>query len=158
MTGAKAAFLTGTVFDNGGKPLAAARVTIFNEARKRNEAMYLAADGSYAIHTDWRQLDIRARRANFQDAVVAVQVGADRLRIANFTFASAGSFGCIVGRRAQCQIALGDTAQRQLSVSPCQYCHQMGIASTRTPRTSFILIALSAVPRHLLPLALAWVK
>lgn len=135
-----AASLTGTVASASGQPLAAALVTVFNEARNRKETVYSAADGSYAIRTDFGgKLEIRARLNDYQDASSTVQIGVDQMQSVNFKlshFISAQAASDALPASAHnAKLPWTSTIERQPFVSQCMYCHQVGNALTRAPRS-----------------------
>jgi virginiamycin B lyase len=135
-----AASLTGIVTTENGKPVMGAMLTVFNEAANRKETVYTAADGSYAIHTDFGgKLAVRARLANFEDAQTSVQLGIDQLATVNLTikhFASAqAESDALTASAHTAKLPWADTNQRQPFISQCNYCHQVGNALTRTARS-----------------------
>ena len=134
-----AAQIHGTVRSADGTPVSGGLVTVFNEAGNRKTTVYTAADGSYAVHTDFDgKLALRARVHAYEDVKREVTASAAAAVTADFT----------VTRIADPQ-ALSDTLTasahltklhwdqpelRAAFVSQCNYCHQMGNSLTRVPR------------------------
>jgi streptogramin lyase len=135
-----AAALTGTVTAENGKPVTGALVTVFNEAKDRRETVYTAADGRYAIRTDFGgKLDVRARAANFDDARTTVELVADAHATVDLTvkpFASPQAASDALSASAHnAKLPWPHAGDRAPFVSQCNYCHQLGNSLTRTPKT-----------------------
>jgi virginiamycin B lyase len=135
-----AASLAGTVTTTDGKAVMGALVTVFNEAKDRRETVYTAADGRYAIHTDFAgKLDVRARVANFEDTRTTVTLEVDQPATVDLTvkpFASAQAASDALSASAHnAKLGWPRAGDRAPFVSQCNYCHQLGNALTRTPKS-----------------------
>jgi virginiamycin B lyase len=136
----RAASLTGRVTTASGAPVAGALVTVYDEPKQRRETVYTAADGSYAIRTGYSgKLDVRARVANFQDARTTVELPADGRSSVDFTvrhFASPEAASAALSASAHnARLPWASPGDRAPFVSQCNYCHQLGNALTRAPRS-----------------------
>lgn len=135
-----AASLSGSVSTADGRPVAGAMVSVFSEAKDRRETVYTAADGSYSIRTPFAgKLDVRARAANLQDVRVTLQLAAEQRAVQDFRlerFASAeGRSNALSASAHNAKLSFADAADRGAFVSQCNYCHQVGNALTRAPRS-----------------------
>lgn len=139
-TAGLAASLTGKVTDAAGKPVAGAMVSVFDEAKLRRETVYTAADGHYAIHTPFAgELQVRARAANLMDSKLTLKLGADQRATQDFSlarFADAEAASDALSASAHnARLSFASASDRASFVSQCNYCHQMGNALTRVPRS-----------------------
>ncbi|MBV8438871.1 MAG: hypothetical protein JOY95_15300 [Silvibacterium sp.] len=135
----RGATLTGTIHVEGGTSALGAMLTMWNEAQDRKETVYADADGHFALHNDFGgKLNIRARLANFDDAVTQIEIGAGDARSIELTvtrFATPEALSDALTASAHtAKLPWKDAAQRSPFVSQCNYCHQVGNAFTRTPR------------------------
>ncbi|MES2126336.1 MAG: carboxypeptidase regulatory-like domain-containing protein [Pseudomonadota bacterium] len=143
---AHAVNLSGTVTLESGKPVLGAMVTVHSEDRARKDTVYTAADGSYAIRTDFGgKLTVRARLANFEDGSAQLIARADErttldLRLKHFATPQAAS-DALSASAHNARLPWASTADRAPFVSQCMYCHQVGNALTRPPRPQSAWIA-----------------
>ena len=138
-TSADAASFTGTVKLADGRPAFGAMVTVFNADRSAQQTVYADADGSYAIRTPYTgKLDVRARLANYEDAKITVESG-DGVRqldlaLKPFTSKEAAS-DALAASAFNARLPWRNDSDRAAFVSQCNYCHQLGNATTRMPRS-----------------------
>ena len=137
---AHAASFTGSATTPDGKPAFGAMVTVFNEAGNRRETVYAAADGSYTIRTPFEgKLNVRVRMANFDDNRVTVQSAMNQLNRVDISlkrFASeSASSDALAASAHNAKLPWKSLDYRAPFISQCNYCHQMGNATTRIPRS-----------------------
>jgi streptogramin lyase len=137
---ARAASFVGSVALPDGRPAAGAMVSVFDAAKSRKQTVYTAGDGSYAIVTPYAgALDVRARLANYDDSTVSVEVTAEEVRTLDLRlrgFADARSASDALSASAHNVLLDWERPDdRHAFVSQCNYCHQIGNATTRTPRS-----------------------
>jgi len=137
---ARAATFGGTVTLPDGRPAFGAMVSVFNAAKNQKQTVYTAADGSYAIVTPYYgSLDVRARLANFEDGLVTVEAAQDsvsRLDLQLKGFADAqGASDALSASAHNAVLPWKRADDRQVFVSQCNYCHQVGNSTTRAPRS-----------------------
>lgn len=135
---APAAQLSGRVVTADGQPVSGGLVTVFNEAKNRKTTAYTAADGSYALTTDFDgKLSVRARLPAYEDVVREAVSTASPLRL-DFTLAKiadAQALSDTLTASAHLTKLQWDNPElRAAFVSQCNYCHQVGNALTRVPR------------------------
>ncbi|MES2126340.1 MAG: carboxypeptidase regulatory-like domain-containing protein [Pseudomonadota bacterium] len=135
----QAAIVSGHIITRDGAPVLGAMLTVHSEDKLRKETVYSAADGSYAIRTDFGgKLLLRARVANLKDSDKEVTLGVQQAATADFTmlpFASADEAVQALSASAHnARLPWDSTGQRAPFVSQCMYCHQIGNALTRPPR------------------------
>lgn len=136
---AQAAILTGQVTGPSAAPVAGATVTVFSEDGLRKESVYTAADGSYAIVTDFGgKLKLRSRIAGLADSLSDVTVGradAARADLAMKPHANAAEASDALPASAHnARLPWASGEDRKPFVSQCMYCHQVGNALTRSAR------------------------
>ncbi|MCC6196059.1 MAG: carboxypeptidase regulatory-like domain-containing protein [Burkholderiales bacterium] len=137
---ALAASFTGTVTLPDGKPAFGAMVTVFNAQKSARQTVYTAADGSYAIRTPYAgSLDVRARLANYEDTKASVESAADAahkldLRLPPFASKESAS-DALAASAHNARLGWSSPSDRAAFVSQCNYCHQLGNATTRAPRS-----------------------
>lgn len=136
---AQAAILTGHVTGPDAGPVAGATITVFSEDGQRKDSVYSAADGSYAIITDFGgKLKLRSRITGLADTELERQFAGDeavRVDFAMKPHASAAQASDALPASAHNARLPWDSAQdRKPFVSQCMYCHQVGNALTRTAR------------------------
>jgi virginiamycin B lyase len=136
-----ASAFTGKVVDAHGRPIAGALVTAFNEARDRKETVYTAGDGSYALRTKFSgELMLRARAYRHQDQRRAVSSRGEGVQSVDFTlvsFSDAKALSDSLTASAHlAEVQWPDAATRTTFVSQCNYCHQVGNALTRIPKSA----------------------
>lgn len=138
---AAAASFTGKVTLPDGKPAFGAMVTVFDASRQVRETVYTAADGSYAIATPFEgALTVRARLAGADDAsakVTATKTQRATLNLALKPFADAQAASDALSASAfNARLPWKDVNRdRPGFISQCNYCHQLGNATTRVPRS-----------------------
>jgi len=135
-----AASFTGKVSLPDGKPAFGAMVTIFNAGKSARQTVYTAADGTFAIQTPYAgKLDVRARLANYDDAIATVESAAEavnQLDLALMPFASKESISDALSASAHnARLGWSSASDKAVFVSQCNFCHQMGNATTRAPRS-----------------------
>ncbi|MFI4930118.1 MAG: carboxypeptidase regulatory-like domain-containing protein, partial [Burkholderiales bacterium] len=136
---ADAAALNGLVTADG-KPVAGAMVTVFNEARTQRETVYTGADGRYAIRTGFAgTLDVRARLLGYADARDSVQMAAEQRAEHNLQLSphasAADRTAALPASAHNARLPWSNESERAPFVSQCNYCHQIGNATTRVPRS-----------------------
>lgn len=135
-----AASFTGKITLPDGKPAFGAMVTVFNAEQTTRQTVYTASDGSYAIVTPYAgKLDVRARLANFSDVRTTVDSGADavnslNLQLKPFVTKEAAS-DALSASAHNARLNWANPADKATFVSQCNYCHQVGNATTRVPRS-----------------------
>lgn len=137
---AHAASFKGVVTDGKGQPVAGALVTVFNEAGNRKETVYTSKDGRYAIRTTFTgKLALRSRAHLFEDVRLDVQADDDTPRVQDFQmqpFANAEALSASLTASAHVgEVKWPDADSKAAFISQCNYCHQIGNALTRTPKT-----------------------
>lgn len=140
LNGAQAASLAGQVTNGDGRPVAGAMVSVFAADGKRRETVYTAADGRYAIRTPFGgELKVRARAANLQDAQLTLALAADQTAAQDFRlerFADVEKASAALSASAHnARLSFASAADQHAFVSQCNYCHQVGNALTRVPRS-----------------------
>ena len=130
----------GTVTLPDGRPAFGAMVSVFNAERNQKQTVYTAADGSYAIVTPYSgSLDVRARLANHDDALVTVDAptgATSRLDLALRAFADPqGASDALSASAHNAVLPWKRADDRHVFVSQCNYCHQIGNSTTRAPRS-----------------------
>lgn len=137
---ASAASFTGRVLKPDGTPAFGAMVTVFQADRARRQTVYTDADGRYAIVTPFGgRLEVRARLANFEDVRTVVTATATSrttvdLTLLPFVDAMAAS-NALAASAHNAKLPWDSERDRATFVSQCNYCHQMGNATTRIPRS-----------------------
>ena len=140
-TPASAASLTGTVTAPDGKPAYGAMVTLADPTGERRETVYTAEDGTYAIRTPFAgALSVRARMAGLADALVAQNLTSEQtakvdLQLTAFADTAQASDALSASAFNARLPWLDVTRDRPAFVSQCNYCHQVGNATTRVPRS-----------------------
>ncbi len=138
---ASAASLVGTVLTPAGAPAYGAMVTVFDAAKEKRDTVYTAADGSFAVRTEFGgALSVRARLAGFEDSIVVANVGPSensRLDLTLKHFASVDDASDALSASAfNARLPWKDVARdRPAFISQCNYCHQIGNATTRIPQS-----------------------
>jgi virginiamycin B lyase len=136
-----AADFTGRVLLPGGKPAFGAMLTVFDEARQNRETVYTAEDGSFAIRTPFSgQLQLRARLSGYDDATLPAAGGKETrqdviLSLKSFDGPEPATMSLAASAFNARLPWAGDFSTRAAFVSQCNYCHQLGNASTRVPRS-----------------------
>lgn len=138
---ASAASFQGRVTAPDGKPVYGAMVSVFDAGKERRETVYTDEDGRYAIRTPYAgPLTIRARFAGFEDAKADRQAGAEErisldIVFAPFKTAEAAS-DALSASAFNARLPWKNVERdRPAFVSQCNYCHQVGNATTRIPRS-----------------------
>lgn len=135
----QAASFAGAVSLPDGDPAYGAMVTVFDEARLTRQTVYTAADGSYAIRTPYAgRLGLRVRLAGYRDVTKEKAVEAEdvvRVDLALERFANLDEANRALSASAfNARLPWKDvTRDRPAFVSQCNYCHQLGNATTRLP-------------------------
>lgn len=137
---AHAAAFRGNVTLPDGKPAFGAMVTVFNAEKTARQTVYTAADGSYAIRTPYAgKLDVRARLANYEDRTATLENAADSINALDLTlkpFATKDAASEALSASAHnARLDWPTASDRAAFVSQCNYCHQLGNATTRLPRS-----------------------
>jgi virginiamycin B lyase len=138
---AAAASFTGKVVLPDGKPAFGAMVTVFDASLQVRETVYTDKDGAYAIATPFEgALTVRARLAGVDDAtakVTATKAQRATLNLALKPFADAQSASDALSASAfNARLPWKDVNRdRPGFISQCNYCHQLGNATTRVPRS-----------------------
>lgn len=133
-----AAAYRGKVSLPDGKPAFGAMVSVVAESVR--QTVYTDAEGVYAIVTPYAgKLTVRARLANYDDAVETTTVSADSvirqdLRLREFADPRAAG-DSLSASAHNAKLPWASESDRQAFVSQCNYCHQMGNALTRAPRS-----------------------
>lgn len=137
---ASAASIVGNVRLPDGKPAFGAMVSVFNAEKTMRQTVYTSADGGYAIRTPYAgKLDVRVRLANYADSVTAVESTADAVRTLNLQlnlFASKeASSDALSASAHNARLNWSNGSAKAAFVNQCNYCHQLGNATTRIPRS-----------------------
>ncbi|MEQ1754726.1 MAG: carboxypeptidase regulatory-like domain-containing protein [Micropepsaceae bacterium] len=136
---AYAAAFKGKVALPDGKPAYGAMVTVTDATREQRQTVYTASDGSYVIRTSYAGgLTIRARLAGYEDFTVTQTVPAEgvaQLDLSLRQFASLDEASNALSASAfNARLPWKDLKQdRPAFISQCNYCHQVGNATTRMP-------------------------
>ncbi len=140
-TSAQAAAFRGRVTGPDGRPAFGAMVTVMDTSKERRETVYTGPDGSYAIRTPFAgALSVRARMSGFDDIVVRSVTNAEQtvdldLRLKQFATPQAAS-DALSASAFNARLPWPDTQRdRKVFVQECNYCHQVGNATTRIPRS-----------------------
>ena len=138
---ASAASFVGKVFTPQGTPAYGAMVTVFDAAQEKRETVYTAGDGSFSIRTDFvGTLTVRARFAGFDDSEIVATASRDEvqhldLTLKNFASPEAAS-DALSASAFNARLPWKDVARdRPAFISQCNYCHQIGNATTRIPQS-----------------------
>lgn len=136
----EAAAFKGFVRLPDGKPAYGAMVTVFNGNKSTRQTVYTAADGSYAIRTPYAgKLDVRARLANYSDHTVAIEASEDAVRdldlSLNAFISKEAASDALSASAHNARLMWTKAGDKAAFVSQCNYCHQMGNATTRIPRS-----------------------
>ncbi len=134
------AIVIGRVVTAQGEPVMGATVTVHSEDRQRKDSVYTDAAGSYAIRTDFGgKLLLRARVTNRRDAAVEMQLAATQAAKVDFTMLPFGSNTeaneALPASAHNARLPWNSAADKAPFVSQCMYCHQVGNALTRAPRS-----------------------
>lgn len=136
-----AASFVGTVRTPAGAPAYGAMVTVFDAAQEKRDTVYTADDGSFSIRTDFEgALSLRVRLTGFDDSEVAAKAGRDDVKrldimLKNFESADAAS-DALSASAFNARLPWKDVARdRPAFISQCNYCHQIGNPTTRTPKS-----------------------
>ena len=134
-----AASFSGTVTTPDGKPAYGALVTVFTADQSRRQTVYSNEDGYYTIQTPFDgELGIRVRLANFEDNQVKVKTDLMQyskldMQLKNFA-SQQDSSDALSASAHNAMLPWANIADRTPFVSQCNYCHQIGNATTRVPR------------------------
>ena len=138
---ATAASFVGRVSAPNGKAAYGAMVTVFDAARESRETVYTDADGSFAIRTPYAStLTIRARLAGFEDVTLTRTMAEDEvaqldLQLKPFASPEAAS-EALSASAFNARLPWQDVKRdRPAFISQCNYCHQVGNATTRIPQS-----------------------
>jgi len=136
---AAAASLTGQVTADG-KPAMGAMLTVFNEAKTARETVYTDADGRYAIRTSFGgKLDVRARLLGHADARTSLQLSPDQRAEQNMQLVAHATptdrTAALPASAHNARLPWASEKERAPFISQCNYCHQIGNATTRIPRS-----------------------
>jgi virginiamycin B lyase len=143
---AEAADFAGRVTTPANLPAAGAMVTVIDAATQQRETVYTDSAGAFAIRTPYTgPVAIRARLAGFADAAVTRAAAANEatldLRLADFADTEAAS-GALPASAFNAHLPWPDVKRdRPPFISQCNYCHQIGNATTRAPRSHEAWIA-----------------
>ena len=138
---ASAASFIGKVLTPEGAPAYGAMVTVFDAAQEKRDTVYTAEDGSFSIRTDFAgALTVRARFAGFDDSNVDSTASRDEVKHLDLTlkkFASPEAASDALSASAfNARLPWKDVArERPAFISQCNYCHQIGNATTRIPQS-----------------------
>jgi Carboxypeptidase regulatory-like domain len=136
---ASAATLTGRVTADG-KPVPGAMVTAFDEAKSRRDTVYVDADGRYTLAIDFSgKISVRARAPYFKDAVETVELAPDEAKTLDYKIAResdpAALSNSLTAAAHLTALSWTNPQTKAAFVSQCNYCHQVGNALTRVPRS-----------------------
>src|SRR4029450_1779814 len=163
LTPATAASFRGKVTVPDGQPAFGAMVTVFSAERTTRQTVYTAADGSYAIKTPYAgKLDVRVRLANYEDQRVSVETtteAVNALDLALKPFASKEAASEALSASAHnAKLEWASEADKGAFVSQCNYCHQIGNATTRVPQSHEWWIGTIRKMEGILALVTRWQK
>lgn len=134
-----AASFLGTVMLPDGSPAFGAMLTVFDQSGEKRQTVYTASDGSYAIRTPYAgSLRLRARLAGYRDVWIEQTVESEStasidLQLASFADLAEASWA-LSASAFNAQLPWKDLKRdRPAFISQCNYCHQMGNATTRLP-------------------------
>jgi virginiamycin B lyase len=138
---ASAASFVGKVFTPQGNPAYGAMVTVSDAAQEKRETVYTAEDGSFSIRTDFAgTLTVHARFAGFDDSNIVSAASRDEvqhldLKLNSFANPEAAS-DALSASAFNARLPWRDVARdRPAFISQCNYCHQIGNATTRIPQS-----------------------
>lgn len=135
---AAAADFTGKVSLPDGRAAFGAMVTVFDSSRQLRDTVYTDAQGRFALRTDIiGEVKARARLAGFDDATLTLTAGALERVDLNFALkpfrSPADASDALAASAFNARLQWESAADRQVFVSQCNYCHQLGNATTRVP-------------------------
>lgn len=136
----QAASFSGKVTLPDGQPAYGAMVSVFNAKEDHKQTVYTDENGSYAIITPYAgKLSVRARLANFDDTLEKPEVTQGQfselnLKLAAFSDPQAAS-DALSASAHNARLQWSKPGDHDSFVSQCNYCHQMGNATTRIPRS-----------------------
>ena len=136
-----AANFTGRVLLPDGNPAFGAMLTVFDETRQNRETgLYRSGRQLRYPHPFCRKLQVRARLAGYDDATLSAAGGEHARQELSLTLKSFdGTEPATMSLAASAFNArlpwAGDFSTRAAFVSQCNYCHQLGNATTRVPRS-----------------------
>ncbi len=131
--------LFGVVKTSAGMPISGAMVTVFNNSKLRKTTVYTAPDGSYAVKTAYEgDVIVRSRAPYYQDSLIELTLPEEGVARQDFSVAQlldpqALSDSLTASAHAT-KLEWDDPELREAFVSQCNYCHQVGNATTRIPR------------------------
>jgi sugar lactone lactonase YvrE/cytochrome c5 len=135
---AQAATLSGTVANTGGQPVAGALVTLWNEAHNRKETVYTDAAGKYTLETEFTgSVILRGRAPYYRDFNTSFDLSGDdsqqhNLALEKMTDPQEISDSLTASAHAA-QLPFPDEKTKDVFISQCAYCHQIGNSLTRVP-------------------------
>lgn len=121
----------GRVFDESGRPVAGAIVTLFKEGSTIQESGYSDASGHFLVSSSFDGLKVRVRRPGYVDSIVpSASASSITLKAAD---AQALSDSLTASAHAA-HVSWDSPEHKANFVSQCHYCHQIGNALTRAPK------------------------
>ncbi len=135
---AAAGTVTGHVI-SGGKPVAGAMVTAFDETKARRDTTYADAEGKYSLAVDFAgKITVRARAPGLVDGEQVTDLPIVATRTLDYDMRRetnpAALSDSLTASAHLSTLSWTDQATRAAFISQCNYCHQVGNALTRVPR------------------------
>jgi virginiamycin B lyase len=139
VSAAAAVTITGQVA-SGTKPVPGAMITIFDETKSRRDTAYADAAGHYSLATDISgKASVRARAPYFKDATKDIDLPSGGAGVVDYDMARetdpAALSDSLTASAHLTALSWANPDSRAAFVSQCNYCHQVGNALTRVPRS-----------------------
>ena len=138
--GTEHAVISGVVKSSGGLPVSGAMVTAFSEDEDHRITVYSDQNGHYRLPVSFTgNLSIRMRTPYFSDVVQELEVANGSAQVLDFTAQKITDpqelSDSLTASAHLAVMKWNKQADRAAFVSQCHYCHQIGNALTRRPRS-----------------------
>ena len=136
----QSASIVGHVSSSGSLPVSGAMVTAFNEDENRRLTAYSDGGGRYSLPLNFvGKISLRVRTPYFKDSIQEVEIAdGDNRNIDFVTEKMTDPEDLSDNLTASAHVAMArweSKEDRATFISQCNYCHQIGNAYTRTPRS-----------------------
>ena len=136
----ESAILTGSITSNGNLPVSGAMITAFNPDKTRKITVYSRADGSYSLPISFvGELSLRSRAPYFSDNTLEIRIAEGESLVVDFITEKMTDPEVISASLPASAHAAAlnwpNNAERATFISQCNFCHQIGNALTRRPRS-----------------------
>jgi streptogramin lyase len=134
------AILSGTVMSLGKMPISGAMITAFNTENTRKITVYSNHDGSYRLPISFTgEISVRVRTPYFSDSSKEVLVSDGETLVVDFVAEKMTNpqliSDSLVASAHAASLQWPSDVDRATFISQCNFCHQIGNALTRRPRS-----------------------